>query len=264
MSHSSETAIGQKIRQFREKADLSQEHVAKKLRLNRVSYTQLEQGNRKVMADELVEIAKLFNTTPDVLLGVRKEIEVNLEEKPKTKKKEPEMRISVPQKRVEKFKEVLLYILNKVGLQPNVGETVIYKLLYFIDFDYYEKFEEQLIGATYIRNIHGPTPVEFAKIVGDMEEKNEIKRETVAYHDFHQKKYIPLREPNLSLITGQELQHVDGVLARLGNMGAREISDYSHRDVPWMTTPEGEPINYETAFYRMPPYSVRNYSGENI
>ena len=30
--------------------------------------------------------------------------------------------------------------------------TVLYKLLYFIDFDYYEKFEEQLVGATYIKN----------------------------------------------------------------------------------------------------------------
>src|ERR1019366_6308777 len=164
MSHCSEEAIGKKIRQFREDAGLSQEQVAKKLGLNRVSYTQLEQGNRKGMADELVEIAKVFNTTPDVLLGGRKEIEVNLEEKPKHKK-EQEMRINVPQKNVEKFRQVLLYVLGKVGYQPNVGETVLYKLLYFIDFDYYEKFEEQLTGSTYIKNHHGPTPVEFAKIV---------------------------------------------------------------------------------------------------
>ncbi len=46
-----------------------------------------------------------------------------------------------------KFKEVLLYILGKVGSLPNVGETVIYKLLYFIDFDYFEMYEEQLIGS---------------------------------------------------------------------------------------------------------------------
>ena len=66
---------------------------------------------------------------------------------------------------LKKFKEVLLYILSKVGSKPNVGETVLYKLLYFIDFDYYEKFEEQFIGATYIKNHYGPTPIEFKKIV---------------------------------------------------------------------------------------------------
>ena len=263
MSHSAEGMIGQKIRQFREKADLSQEQVAKRLGMNRVSYTQLEQGNRNVMADELVEIAKVFNTTPDVLLGVREEIEVNLEEKPKHKK-EQEMRINVPQPKVEKFRQVFLYMLGKVGFQPNVGETVLYKLLYFIDFDYYEKFEEQLTGSTYIKNHHGPTPVEFAKIVQSMEEKGEIKRETVEYHGFSQKKYLPLQEADLNLLTGRELQHIDSVIARLGHIGAKDISDYSHQDVPWMTTPDGEAINYEAAFYRTAPYSVRNYSGENI
>lgn len=263
MRHSSESVIGQKIRQFREDAGLSQEQVAKKLGLNRVSYTQLEQGNRKVMADELVEIAKLFNTTPDVLLGVRGEIEVNLEEKPKHKK-EQEMRINVPQKNVEKFRQVFLYVLGKVGFQPNVGETVLYKLLYFIDFDYYEKFEEQLTGSTYIKNHHGPTPIEFKKIVDRMEETGEIKKETVEYFGHPQKKYLPLKEADLNLLTGREVQHVDSVLARLSHMNATEISNYSHQDVPWMATSDGERIDYEGVFYRQPPYSVRSYGGDDI
>lgn len=263
MSHSSETAIGKKIRQFREKADLSQEQVAKKLGLNRVSYTQLEQGNRKVMADELVEIAQVFNTTPDVLLGVRKEIEVNLEEKPKNKK-EQEMRINVPQENVEKFRQVFLYILGKIGYQPNVGETVLYKLLYFIDFDYYEKYEEQLMGSTYIKNHHGPTPVEFKKIVERMEENGEVKKETVDYFGHPQKKYLPLKEADLNLLTGREVQHIDTVLARLGHMNATDISAYSHQDIPWLATPDGEPIDYEGVFYRNPPYSVRSYVEQNL
>jgi hypothetical protein len=70
-----------------------------------------------------------------------------------------DLQIRVTQKNLNKFKQVLLYILEKVGSKPNVGETVLNKLLYFIDFDYYEKFEENLMGATYIKNHHGPTPV---------------------------------------------------------------------------------------------------------
>jgi len=66
------------------------------------------------------------------------------------------MRIIISQANVKKFKEVFLYILEKVGARPNIGETALYKLLYFIDFDYYEKFEEQLIGAKYIKNHFGP------------------------------------------------------------------------------------------------------------
>jgi hypothetical protein len=56
-----------------------------------------------------------------------------------------EERISVPAENVEKFKQALLYITQKIGALPNVGQTVLYKILYFCDFDYYEKFEEQLI-----------------------------------------------------------------------------------------------------------------------
>jgi hypothetical protein len=63
-----------------------------------------------------------------------------------------EMRISVPQKNIEKFKQVILYILTKVGSKPNFDQTVLFHLLYFIDFDYYELYEEQLMGWKYIKS----------------------------------------------------------------------------------------------------------------
>jgi uncharacterized phage-associated protein len=57
---------------------------------------------------------------------------------------------------------------------------------------------------------------------------------------------------------------IDSVLDRLSDMNAAEISDYSHRDVPWLTTKQGEIIDYESVFYRTKPYSVRTYIEENI
>lgn len=62
-----------------------------------------------------------------------------------------------------------------MGAKPNVGETVLHKLLYFIDFDYYEKYEENLMGLTYIKNYYGPTSVEFSAVVKDMQEKGEVE-----------------------------------------------------------------------------------------
>lgn len=69
-----------------------------------------------------------------------------------------------------------MYILKKVGAKPNVGQMVLYKLLYFIDFDYYELFETQLMGLQYIKNHYGPTPVAFAKLVKDMEKMKKLKK----------------------------------------------------------------------------------------
>jgi uncharacterized phage-associated protein len=164
---------------------------------------------------------------------------------------------------VSKFKEVLLYVLKQVGSKPNVGESVLYKLLYFIDFDYYEKYEEQLMGATYIKNRYGPTPKEFAKIVQQMKNKDLIVVET-KYFKYPQRKYLPLREPDLSVLNARELSTIDSVLEKLSNKNAADISLYSHNDVPWLTTQDANVIDYESVFYRTPAYSVRSYDEENI
>ena len=170
------------------------------------------------------------------------------------------MRINVPQKNLEKFKQVLLYILNKVGSKPNIGETVIYKLLYFIDFDYYELYEEQLIGASYIKNTYGPTPLEFKKICDKMIEQKEITKVENTYFDYPQTKYLPLREANLQILKASEIKLIDAVLEKLSDMNGVQISEYSHKDVPWLTTKDGNIIEYESVFYRTIPYCVRKYN----
>ena len=196
------------------------------------------------------------------MLDLDKDIEVILEKgKKKTKKAKSEIRISVPQKNIEMFKEVLLYILGKVGSKPNIGESVLYKLLYFVDFNYYEKYEEQLIGATYIKNHHGPTPKEFIKIVEEMQGKDLVKIQN-KYFQYPQTKYIPLKDPDLSKLNARELSVIDNVLNKLADMNASQISEYSHNDVPWITTEDGDVIDYEAVFYRTTPYSVREYSEE--
>ncbi len=249
--------LGNKIKQLRQNVGLSQEQFSDLLKINRVAVSQIENGARKITAEEITKIAKVFNISTDTLLNAKKDMEIILEEtKEKTPKKE-KIRINVPQKNLRKFKEVLLYILNKIGSRPNIGETVIYKLLYFIDFDYYEKYEEQLIGATYQKNHYGPTPKEFIKIVAQMEGKDLVKVQG-KYFKHPQTKYLPLREPELSVLSAKEIHLIDQVIARLADMNASQISEYSHNDVPWLTTDDGDIIEYESVFYRTNPYSVRD------
>jgi len=256
--------IGRKIKQLREQVGLNQEDLAKELKIKRVVVSQIESGQRRIRADEIAKLAKVFNTTSDILLDLEKDITVTLDKKSgKEAKRKPGIRINVPQKNLGKFKEVLLYILNKAGSKPNVGESVIYKLLYFIDFNYYEKYEEQLIGATYKKNEYGPTPNEFVKIVKEMEGKDLLKVKT-KYFQYPQTKYLPLREPDLSKLAANELEMIDNVLKKLSDMTAKQISEYSHNDVPWPTTEDGRVIEYESVFYRTPAYSVRSYDEESI
>jgi len=251
--------IGKKIRELRDEHNVGQQRLAELLEVSRPTISQMENGDRKISADELIKLSKIFNVSTDILLGLKKEPVVVLKKVKKIKKSKSEIRINVPQKNLEKFKEVFLYILNKVGSKPNVGETVIYKLLYFIDFNFYEKFEEQLIGSAYKKNSYGPTPVEFKKIVEKMIKDKEIIKIQNKYFEYPQTKYLPLRKANLSeLADGIEI--IDDVLNKLSDMTVTQISEYSHNDVPWLATEDGEIIEYESVFYRTFPYSVREYN----
>jgi transcriptional regulator with XRE-family HTH domain len=246
------------IKELRLQKDYPQVYVAEKLGVSRPTYIQLESGAREPNFSELNKLAECFEVPVSTFFGQGKEVTVELEKEPETSL-QPEERISVPRDQINKFREVLLYVLDKTGAKPHIGETVIYKLLYFIDFDYYEKFEDQLIGAKYIKNHHGPTPVAFHKIVKEMELNKEIERVKSKYFQYEQKKYLPVRKPNLKILSAQEIKHIDEVIARLGDKNATELSQLSHKDVPWITTDDGKPIDYEAVFYRTKDTSVRSY-----
>ena len=248
--------VGNRIKDLREQAGISQEKLAKLLGVARPTVTGIERGQRRLTVDELVKLSEIFGVTADAILDKDKAPEVTIREDGAVKPTEP-MRISVPQKNLKKFQEVLLYILNKVGGKPNIGQTVIYKLLYFMDFNCYEKFEEQLIGATYIKNNYGPTPVEFKKVVDGMIKNREITEVKDKFFEYPRTKYLPLRPPDLSVLNANEKDMIDDVLCRLSDMNAKEISEYSHKDVPWITAKNSQKIEYEAVFYRTPPYSVR-------
>jgi len=257
---------GERIKNLRNQKEILQEELAKMLDISRATFIQIENGKRPLSIPEALIICNELEITMDELLSKDDKITVVLDEKetPPEKPEKSKMSISVPQKKMNKFKEVLLYILEKVGAKRNVGETVLYKLLYFIDFDYYEKYEDQLIGATYIKNKFGPTPIEFAILLDKMLSDEEVLKVGTKYFKYPQRKYIPLRKPVLDCLNAREIKLIDHVLDKLSDMSAAEISEYSHNDVPWCTAEDGQPIEYETVFYRTQDYSVRDYSDDKV
>ncbi|EKE06654.1 MAG: hypothetical protein ACD_18C00309G0001 [uncultured bacterium] len=232
------------IRVLRKQFNMSQENLANRLGMSRPTLVKIEKGERPFTISERQKFAEIFDIVKSM------------------ENVDSDIRIDIPQKNLDKFKQVLLYILQKVGSKPNVGMTVLYKLLYFIDFDYYEKYEEQLMGLTYIRNHHGPTPKEFVKVVEDMKENGEIEEIKSKYFTYEQKKFLPVESPDLSKLTGRELALVDDVLNRLSDKSAKELSEYSHGDMPWMSSEPGEELHYEAVFYRDNDHSIREYTDE--
>lgn len=246
------------LKRLREKAGLSQEDVSKALGISRVAVSQIENCERNISSMELASYSKLFEVSTDYILDLEEEPDVVLP-KEAAKRIKQDVRISVPKINIDKFKQVLLYILEQCGGKPNIGKTVLYKLLYFCDFNYYEAYEMQMTGASYRRIKYGPAPAEFTKIIESMEKKGEIKKLSTEYGGYLQEKYIPRIKADLTKLKASEKEIIDKVLIAHSDKTAAEISDYSHEDIPWKATKEKEIIDYELVFYRTPAYSVRSY-----
>lgn len=60
--------INERIKALRTELHLSQNYVAKYLGVSRSTYSQMENGNRKVIAEELAQLSVLFGVTADGLL----------------------------------------------------------------------------------------------------------------------------------------------------------------------------------------------------
>lgn len=162
----------------------------------------------------------------------------------------------------EKFKAVLHYIIDRCGHQDNVGKTVLYKLMYFSDFDFYELFEEEMTGEVYKRLPRGPGPEHFDNAVQELEDEGKINHVVINFDNGFQNRYSSLKTPQIDILSDKEITVINGVLNRCSKMNATKISDYSHEDLPWQATEMYEPIDYELVFYRTPEFSVRKYEEE--
>lgn len=159
----------------------------------------------------------------------------------------------------EKFKEVLHYIIYKCGAKNNVGKTVLYKLLYFSDFNFFELHEKSLTNESYRKLPRGPAPVHFDVAINELINEGKVNVTTknislgrVMYN------YSSLKEPTMNF-NDNELFVINDVIDDLSYMNAKQISEYSHGDMPWRATEDRDIIDYGFVFYRNPKYVKRHY-----
>ncbi|MDO5848838.1 MAG: Panacea domain-containing protein [Methanobrevibacter sp.] len=160
----------------------------------------------------------------------------------------------------DKFKAMIHYIVSKCGHKRNFGRTVLYKLLYFSEFNYFELYENFIAHEDYEKYPRGPVPKHFFEAKEELIFENKIE-EIEHQIDSKRKQYsmVSLTEPNAKDLLNIEKEVIDDVINKIGNMNASEISEYSHRDMPWMATEDYDIIDYGFVFYRDEEYTVRDY-----
>ena len=154
----------------------------------------------------------------------------------------------------EKLRELILYIAERSIEDPGFGATKLNKILFFSDFIAYGSYGEPITGARYQRLPRGPAPRELLPIQAELEKANEAIVVEKKRFNFKQKRILPLRDPDLSSFTAEEIALVDEVIDGLRPFNATNISALSHQiAVGWQLAGEGEDIPYESVFISNDP-----------
>ena len=160
---------------------------------------------------------------------------------------------------IEKFKDVIHYVISKCENKENFTRNILYQILYFNDFNYYELYEVSLTGERYIHKFREPFPTDFDEAINQLIKENRIKENKEMINKFPKYTYQSLIEPPIDNLTCKEIKVIADNIQKLSDMSSAEIANYSHGDRPWRISDDNEELNYEAVFYRKPEYSLRIY-----
>lgn len=150
---------------------------------------------------------------------------------------------------VEKMRQCILYFVQN-GDPDTLGKTKLMKLLYYADFDHYERFDESITGATYRKLPAGPVPKAAFEMLDQMVRENVLSVEQVPTPSFVRNKYEALESFDRSLFTDEELETLETVSQRWRTVKTNDIVAASHDDPPWIAVASGSEIPYHLVYYR--------------
>lgn len=151
-----------------------------------------------------------------------------------------------------KYKEVILYFANKIR-NDTLGKVKLMKLLYYLDFDFFEKYHRSVTGDIYLRMPLGPVPKNAEFILKKMQEEGLIKIEKrkmpeIGFNDMQL--IIPLRMQTTQKLSKEEIQMLDEIACKWEKLTGREMTNASHGEAPWIATEPDKEIDYNLTFYR--------------
>jgi hypothetical protein len=156
----------------------------------------------------------------------------------------------------KKFRELVVLLSQRSANDPRFGDTKLNKQLHFCDFNAYRKLGKPMTGAAYQRDRHGPTARPLIPVRKELEREGALKLEQRPSGSRKRRVTVPLRQPDLSLFTADELAIVDEVVEKLKHSTASRVADMAHDEsAGWNLVGQHEDIPYPTALIDTEPPS---------
>jgi len=140
-------------------------------------------------------------------------------------------------------------VASKCQTDPAFGAIKLNKILFHADFIAYGSLGKPITGMEYVKLEHGPAPRLLAPIRAEMQKDNDIVLAHPTRFGFQHDRVVPLRDPNLSLFTADEIALVDSVIEGCWNATATDLSEVTHGYRGWrMARNLKDLIPYEAVF----------------
>jgi len=142
----------------------------------------------------------------------------------------------------EEIKELIWYIAAN---HPRMLKaTKLWKLCFFSEADYFEKFNERLTNVAYIKNTYGPTPA--IKVAQKAIE--ELKSEDrLSVKDGN---YIGAGGMTLRFLDAKKIQSIENTCLRYSELNVNQIVHLAHQDPVYLMAEYHNLVEFENAQYR--------------
>ncbi len=156
----------------------------------------------------------------------------------------------------EKYQNVILYLSSELGGEIR-GKKKLAKLLYFVDFDFFETAEKPITGDIYKALPMGPFPVHMEGVIKDLAEASKItiSHEEVPGYNNATEVYKSKEKFDPEIFSPEEINVMSRVVLRYGHLTGKQLEDLTHAEAPYIGTKANDEIAYELAFYRGTDFS---------
>jgi hypothetical protein len=152
----------------------------------------------------------------------------------------------------QRLTEMILYVSDKCSTDPTFGATKLNKILFFADFHAYHRRGHSITGSEYMRLGRGPAPRRLRPIRDQMIENKVLAIHRRKVFDLEQHRTVPLREPDLTSFSADDIAVVDEVIEILWGKTAEEVSEMSH-GIAWRAARDEQSIPYQAAYLSNEP-----------
>jgi hypothetical protein len=157
----------------------------------------------------------------------------------------------------DKFRELVVYIAQRCAEDPSFGDTRLNKVLFFSDAFALQHLGQPITGARYQKLRYGPAPRALLPARRELEALGDVRVERVG--DPARTVTVPLRDPDVSLFSENELELVDEVINLFEGHTATLVSHLSHLNSPGWNLVEVEediPLESQMLSSKAPPEEV--------